>query len=134
MFLLQSPYAVIAHLPGTSVVRFKRLSEASDDPVLARTSMQQMVDALNLINRADHSLLMDMRDGPTHHASAEFERVLSEYRPKIMAGFEKIAVLVKTSVGKLQVNRMAREDNLNVRIFDDEAEALAYLTGRPKPR
>jgi hypothetical protein len=96
--------------------------------------MQQMVDALNLVNRADHCLLMDMRDGPTHHASPEFERVLAEYRPRILSGFERIAMLVKTSVGKLQVNRMAREDNINVRIFDDEADALAYLTGRPKPR
>lgn len=134
MFLLQSSFAVIAHLPGTSVVRFKRLSETSDDPAIARTSMQQMLDALNQIDRANHCLLMDMRDGPTHHASPEFERVLGEFRPKIMGGFAKVAVLVKTSVGRLQVSRMAREDNLTVRIFDDEAEALAFLTGRPKPR
>src|SRR5215208_6181801 len=107
MFLLQSPYVVIAHLPGTSVVRFKRLPESSGDPAEIRRAMQQMVDALDTVDRAEHGLLMDMRDGPTHNMSPEFERILGEYRPRLMAGFAKIAVLVKTSVGKLQVNRMA---------------------------
>ena len=32
MFLLQSPYVVIARLPGTSIVRFKRLPHTSEDP------------------------------------------------------------------------------------------------------
>jgi hypothetical protein len=134
MFLLQSPYVVIAHLPGTPVVRFKRLPATSDDPVEIRRVMKEMVDALDAVDRRDLGLLMDMRDGPTHNISPEFERILGEYRPRIMAGFAKIAVLVRTSVGKLQVNRMAREDNVSLRIFDVEDEALAHLTGRPVPR
>jgi hypothetical protein len=79
---------------------------------------------------------MDTRDAPTRHAipEAEFEKVLDEFRKQLMIGFAKVAVLVKTSVGKLQVTRMTREDGVDARVFENEAEALAYLSGRAEAR
>lgn len=134
MFLLQSPFVVIAHLPGTPIIRFKRLEETPRTVLEIRTQLQKMIDALNTVDRRDHCLLMDMRDAPVRHVVPQFEQVLDEYRPRLMSGFAKVAVLVKTSVGKLQVTRMAREDGVDIRIFNIEAEALAYLTGRPEAR
>ncbi|HLM72397.1 MAG TPA: hypothetical protein VK459_06890 [Polyangiaceae bacterium] len=134
MFLHQSPHVVIARLPGTTIIRFKRLKESPRTALEVRTQLQKTVDALNTVDRRAYSLLMDMRDAPMLHVVPEFEQILDEYRPRIMSGFAKVAVLVKTSVGKLQVTRMAREDGVDIRIFNDEAEALAYLTGRPEAR
>jgi hypothetical protein len=134
MFLFQSPNVLIARLPGTSIIRFKRLGDTPRTAAVIRAQLQKMIDALDTLDRGDYYLFMDMRDAPTRHAVPEFERILDEYRPKLISGFAKVAVLVKTSVGKLQVTRMAREDGVDVRIFDVEAEALAYLTGRAEAR
>jgi hypothetical protein len=130
MILLQSLFSVVARIPGTSIVRLKRLPHRTTEPDEIRRMMQQVVDVLESVERARHCLLMDMRDGPTYNPNPEFERILGEYRPRIVAGFAKVAVLVKTSVGKLQVTRMAREHEQDIRVFDDETEALAFLTGR----
>lgn len=134
MFLLQSPYAIIAHLPGTQILRFKRLPETTSDIPEVRRRLERMVDALNTVDRSEFSLLMDMRDAPTRITPPEFEQLLDEYRPRLIKGFRKVAVLVKTQVGKLQASRMARQDKLGVGIFDDEDEALGYLLDRPAPR
>jgi hypothetical protein len=134
MFLFQSPNVVIARVPGTSIIRFKRMEETPRTAAELRAQFKRMIDALDTLDRGDYDLFMDMRDAPVRHDVPEFEQILDEYRPKLMSGFAKVAVLVKTSVGKLQVTRMAREDGVDVRIFNDEAEALAYLTGRAEAR
>jgi hypothetical protein len=136
MFLFKSPYAIIARLPGTTIIRFKRLNATTRSVAETREQLQRMIDALNSVDRSIHHLLMDTRDAPTRHAipEAEFEKVLDEFRKQLMIGFAKVAVLVKTSVGKLQVTRMTREDGVDARVFEDEAEALAYLSGRAEAR
>jgi hypothetical protein len=134
MFLLQSPYVIIAQLPGTQIVRFKRLPDTTRDVPEIRRRLDRMVDALDTVRRGDFSLLMDLRDAPARLETPEFEQILDEYRPRLIKGFRKVAVLVKSQVGKLQVARMARQDKVGVRIFDDEDEALGYLMDRPAPR
>jgi hypothetical protein len=86
-----------------------------------------------LVARSERSrlgLLVDTRDAPL--ADAATEERLAAASPRILNGYRRTVVLVRTAVGKLQMRRLNREraeqragDPLVV--FSDEAEAIAYL-------
>jgi hypothetical protein len=78
-------------------------------------------------------LLVDLRSSPVRN-DPEWEQAASQLRPKLFGGFPRVAVLVKTAVGALQVKRYARDDGLDLHIFHDEEKALAFLEGRRPPR
>jgi hypothetical protein len=72
-------------------------------------------------------LLIDARDAPARN-DREFEEQFTRARRPILAHFGRVAVLVRSAVGKLQVNRYAREDGVAAQLtFDDEAQALEFL-------
>lgn len=77
------------------------------------------------IDRARNALLVDLRDGPLRSDPA-FDEVVREHRPRVFEGFHIGAVLVRTLSGKIQLTRHERVDRV-YRVFDDEAEALAFL-------
>ncbi|MGZ3438861.1 MAG: hypothetical protein ACXVDD_05075 [Polyangia bacterium] len=70
-----------------------------------------------------HRLLLDVRNGPSRN-DPEYEEVLAALRKQIV---ERVAILVRSAVGGLHATRLAREDGVQARIFQDEALALAYL-------
>jgi hypothetical protein len=72
-------------------------------------------------------LLLDLRAGPPGRNDPEFERAGEAWRRQIAADFDRVAVLVRTAVGKLHVQRLAREVGKEPAIFMSEAEALAFL-------
>ena len=52
-----------------------------------------------------------------------------------MAGFARVAILVATASGKLQIQRHAVQDGArNVGVFMDEKSATAHLTEPPRVR
>jgi len=83
-------------------------------------------DALNGIQRENFGLLVDVRSAPGRN-DAEFEKNFEPYRRRIQAGFRRVAVVVATQHGKLQVQRYAREDGLSNAAFDDYQAAVAWL-------
>lgn len=78
----------------------------------------------------DWALLIDSRDGPMRNDPV-FEDILARARGGIIGRFARVAVLVRSAIGKLQVVRYAREDRKPPGVFDDEAGALAFLAARP---
>lgn len=77
------------------------------------------------LDRAENALLVDLRDGPLRSDPA-FDEAVREHRPRLFEGFHLGAVLVRTLSGKIQLTRHERADRA-YRVFDDEAEALAFL-------
>ena len=73
--------------------------------------------------------LIDFRQGPPARNDEAFERATEKGRRLLRDGFERFAVLVRSAVGKLQVNRLSREDGAVPHVFLDEAEAIRYLEG-----
>jgi hypothetical protein len=63
-----------------------------------------------------------------------FEVAIANFRRRLLGGRERIAILVRTAVGALQVKRHMREDGFHVEVFTNEEEALAYLDMRPSER
>jgi len=72
-------------------------------------------------------LLVDLRGGPPGRNDPEFERASEEWRRALSTDFERVAILVRTAVGKLHIQRLAREIGREPTIFMDEAEALKFL-------
>lgn len=88
----------------------------------------ELVQVLDGLPREQLALLVDLRQAPARN-DPEFERLMQAYRPRIFARFARRAVLVKTAVGRLHVQRHARSDgHSDLGVFTDEQAALDYAT------
>lgn len=72
-------------------------------------------------------VLVDLRGGPPGRNDPEFERASEDWRKSLAGNLDRVAILVRTAVGKLHVQRLGREVGRAPAIFMDEAEALAFL-------
>lgn len=88
---------------------------------------------LDTLGREQKALLVDTRAAPPRNDPA-FEAALRQLRFRITRGFRRVAVLTKSAVGQLQVQRQAREANEDMGVFASEEEAMAYLRGGPESR
>jgi hypothetical protein len=78
---------------------------------------------------APRKLLIDFRDGPTARNDPEFEAASFKARSLILGYFPIHAILVRSAVGMLQVNRLAKERGATTNVFLEEAAAIAFLQG-----
>ena len=83
---------------------------------------------LDGLGRSRYMLLADIREAPGRN-DPEFEAISERLRPLWIGGFPRVGVLVRTSVGLMQIQRHARRDGLRRLISQDEGELLRYLTG-----
>lgn len=85
-------------------------------------------DALDALGRSRYALLADLRAGPGRN-DPEFETAMEQrHRPRWVGGFRKVGVLVRSTVGLMQIQRHARSDGFERMISKDEDELLKYLT------
>lgn len=110
-----------------SVVRYVRNSvvfPSTDELVQSHTDVARALDRLG---RARYSLLADLREARGAN-SPWIESAMRTERKRLLYGFNRVGILVKSAAGALQVQRHAREDGIVVRVFlDDERAALAYV-------
>jgi hypothetical protein len=121
----ENAYGRIDEYPELRVLRYTRNDVlfptlADLERVFAETSRE-----LDRLGRERHAMLVDLRAAHGSNAPG-FEEAMARARRGLLAGFPRIAVLVKTAAGALQMQRHAREDGANMRVFQDEAEALAF--------
>lgn len=112
------------------VLRLTRTSERIEQLEAVQASLDALATALRAAN-IEHSprgLLLDTRNAPPT-INDEFESLTSSYRVQLEQAFGRVATLVATQVGKLQMARLDRRDGTHSAVFDDEAEALAFLRG-----
>ena len=78
-------------------------------------------------------VLLDLRKGPPGRNDEEFETEGAPWRIQLAKECERVAVLVRSAAGKLQAQRLSRDERRggNAHVFMSEAEALAYLSGKP---
>ena len=79
----------------------------------------------------EYRLLLDVRGGPSR-SDPEYEKGLASLRRQIVVRFDRVAILVKSAIGGLHATRLARQDGVRVRVFQEEDLALDYL--QPKER
>lgn len=111
------------------IVRAKRTPTPFESDADLRATMT-LLQSLRLDRkRSELALLVDLRDGPFRNDET-FENAMARYRHEIFSGWIAVASIVKTAVGRLQVNRFAREDHVRMNVFTEEREALAYLASK----
>ena len=96
-----------------------------DAPTLQR-SLREMVEQMRAVPRDQYALLQDMRLSRGRN-DPEFEKTIAQEREGISGGFRKLAVLVLTQVGRLQVQRLLQAEDRPQRAFLDEVEAIRWL-------
>ena len=112
------------------VVRFVRTTQSLPELPVLRARMLEMLEILDRLPRARLGLLVDARQA-IGRSDDDFEAAMSELRPRLFAEFRRIGVLVRSAVGRLQVQRLARTDGIVDRLLvtSDEAEALTWVRG-----
>ncbi|MGK3997667.1 hypothetical protein [Sorangium sp. So ce1024] len=130
--VLRNAHFVVIVDHTARVVRVTRTAEPFDSIEQIEQKCQEIVGALALVDRSAMSLLLDIRAAPGRN-DPRFESATLRLRTAAVRGFTRVAVLVGTSAGALQVRRHVREDGIERMISDDEGELLAYLA-TPPPR
>jgi hypothetical protein len=111
------------------IVRAQRTATPFETEADLRATMT-LLQSLKLDRkRSELGLLVDLREGPFRNDDS-FETAMQRYRQELFGGWAAVASIVKTAVGKLQVNRFAREDHVRMHVYNDDGEALAYLRSR----
>ncbi len=118
---------VIDEPPG--VTRFTRTSLGWSSPDEMSTSFQTLLAQIHEVPSGS-ALLIDTRAAPGRNDD-EFEATFRRYRDVFFRRFVRVATLIATPVGLLQVNRLQREAGDKVRAFDRESEALRFLLQGP---
>ena len=78
------------------------------------------------LGRSSRVLLSDLRAIPGRNDGI-FEERMKKLRPKLYSGFRRVGLLVRSSVGALQIRRMIQEDGIARMVATDEAALLEYL-------
>lgn len=119
-------YHTVILRPGTSIVYIAR----SAAPFASAADVERHFEALNRalaeLDRKNLDLLVDIR-AVTGRNDPGFETALEPHRARLQRGFRRVAFLVNSAAGQLQVQRHARQDGSHARAFLDESAALEWL-------
>lgn len=124
--LLSTPQITLSTGPDSRLVRYVRTSVPYPNLTEYELLHERAAGLLDQLGRKRHVLLVDMREATLNNDPA-FERTAGRCRQLLVRDFRRMAVLVKTAVGALQIGRHIREDSLDSAIFNDETEAVSYL-------
>jgi hypothetical protein len=110
----------------TRVVRYTRSSQPYASVDVLRALNKKLREVFDALPPGRLALLLDVRDAPPRNDDA-FEGELVGALDAIANRFVARATLVKTAVGRLQAQRIARTRDKTVDVFTDEAAALGHL-------
>jgi hypothetical protein len=121
-----SPFHQVDLLHAGRIVRVRRSTRCFETALELSQERSLLVERLNIIGRAGRGLLIDSRDAP-HSTDNQLQEEFRRFRLEVARGFERVATVVRTKVGILQVHRLCADQNVSVQPFDDETAAIAYL-------
>lgn len=110
------------------LVRYVRTAVPAPSVLAAVATFDQCERAVRQLGRDDHALLCDVRVAPGNN-DPDFEKGIASARARFFSRFVRVATLVQSATGLLQVQRLSRDAGERGLVFRDEAEALRYLKG-----
>ncbi len=131
--LARNEYAVITREVG--FVRVRRTAKPM--PIQANRATDDLIDAFRMTvplrERKNMGLLIDSRDAPLL-SDDDTGTAMKPVMAEMLLGFARVAILVRSALGKLQATRRSREeaadDRRPVSVFSDEPSAIAYVLGQ----
>ncbi len=125
--LFTDAHVTLAFDEARGLVRYARTGKPYADIADMSASHEKMAAALPPFFPAGLKLLIDVRAAPPRNDDA-FESVVTRLLETFIKRFSAHAFMVKSAVGRLQTQRLARSrGDTNPSVFDDEQEALRYL-------
>jgi hypothetical protein len=89
-------------------------------------AVSKQVRTFDEVGRENRVLLSDLRAAIGRNDS-QFEDRMAKLRPRLYGGFRRVGMLVRSSVGALQIKRLVQEDGLSRMVMTDEGALLEYL-------
>ncbi len=126
MLLYESKYGRLELDEARNLVRYTRSATPFDSIEDAVVMFRRLIAVGGEHGRRGCVLLSDVRLAVGRN-DPEFERVVQALRGELFGAYRRRATLVRTVVGKLQIQRLNHEAHTSVEVFDDEAAALGYL-------
>lgn len=117
--------AVFADLSG-KLVRLQRSNLPHPTPADFERSFRQAAVAVDRIGRTDRVMLIDVREALGRN-EPEFDAAMRRIRPIVEAKMLRVAVLLRSSAGLLQMKRINQEDGVWRMLTMNEQEALDFL-------
>ena len=118
-----------AALDDAGIFHVRRSETTWDDLEQARVSTEAMVAAIRGVlgdEAKGAAILMDFRDARARNDEA-FENTMERFRDEVRARFRRVAVLVRTQVGRMQIERLNEGRSDAPTVFEDREAALAWL-------
>ena len=109
------------------MIEVKRTSSSFESIDEMRSAFNEVNRVLDGAGRLSANLLVDTRDAPPRNDPA-FELSFEPLRTAMLSGFRRVAILVRTTAGRLQAERHTRNDGVGGRVFTEEADARMYCT------
>jgi hypothetical protein len=119
-------FRVVLRPDGIVVV--VRSAERSDDLEAFMRASEEVIELARGLGAALRGLLMDFRLAPPRN-DAQFEDAMRPYRYFMGTAAPRVAFLVVTMAGMLQLRRLGGMVDMTFNAYRDEAEALAFLRG-----
>lgn len=130
--LFRNSHLIVIREEGGRVIRARRTSTPFADATDMYAVQAQFLKIVPVRDRFAVGVLVDVRDAPML-ANDGLEIEAAKVIDAMASDFERSALLVRTAVGALQVRRIARTNPFRLELFEDEAAAIAYLTGSGPP-
>jgi hypothetical protein len=124
--LLSNRYCTVSLDSARGILRFTRTEQPYASLVDVADVHERVGRIFDRAGRDRNTLLVDMRRAPLNSDPA-FEKAAGRGRKVLVRGFGRVAVLVQTAVGALQVKRHLREDGIPGDVFTDEGTAVQFL-------
>ncbi|WP_437585320.1 hypothetical protein [Sorangium sp. So ce1000] len=128
--ILRNAHYTVTVDPAVHLARVTRSAMPSESPEQFEERWMEVSRALDRVGRNGLCLLVDLRAAQGRN-DLRFEAAMQRLRPIVMRGFRRVAMLVRTTAGALQIQRHFREDGIDRMIGSDEAQLLDYLRGAP---
>jgi hypothetical protein len=141
MRLLATSYCTLDLDTTASIVIFRRREVSYPTVEVLEAEAKRVELALERFASEGFHLLVDLR-AIVPRNDPVFEEAVVGLRRTLYRHARRVAIVVRTAVGALQVQRHARDDGVEARVMQDEREALVYLlnpegdsalSGRPTP-
>ena len=111
------------------VLRIYRTYQPFETLEAMRASFREVSSTLDTLGREGRLLLLDTRDSPPRNEES-FESEFGKLRRALLQGFDAVACVMASEVGRLHAKRLGDEDGIPMAVFTSEAEASEYLMER----
>jgi len=124
--VFQNEFTTISMDPKGPLIRMVRSDVPFQSIEALERSIGDMVRTFDAVGRDRRVLLNDLRAISGRNDTA-FEGHMKKFRPRLYGGFMRVGILVRSSVGALQIKRMVQEDGIARMVMTEESALIDYL-------